>query len=179
MHAPDSPSGRLAGAEFLLRNGLRVLLRPSCGADAPQVAEAMRTASPTTLRNRFFVAVRSLPEAELRERLEVRSPDECCLVAVLKPQIIGGVRFVRRSDPEEAELAITVHDAFQRQGLGSELMRRLIPIARERGIRRLVGETLNDNQGLVALLGRFGPLRLTRKEPGIRHVELDLEPEGR
>jgi len=157
-----------------LSDGRQVLIRPSRADDAASVAAAMRTASPATLRNRFLVAFHALPEAELRQQLEVRSPEECCLVAVVDDCVIAGVRFVRSGDPDVAEFAITVHDRFQRQGLGTTLMRGLIAVARARDIRRLVGEALDDNQGILALLSRFGPVRITRREPGVRHLELEL-----
>ncbi len=167
--APDLVS------DFELRDGRRVAIRPSRAADAPSVAEAMSTASAATLRNRFLVAFHGLPEAELRERLEVKSPDECCLVAALGDRVIGGVRFVRSTDPATAEFAVTVHDEFQRQGLGTALMRCLVKAAEARGIRRLVGEALNENQGVLSLVTRLGPVRVTRSEPGVRHLELPLD----
>jgi acetyltransferase len=164
--------------EFELRGGRRVVIRPARAADAASVAEAMRTASAATLRNRFLVAFHGLPEEELRQRLEVTSPDECCLVAALGDRVIGGVRLVRTTDPVTAEFAITVHDEFQKQGLGTALMRCLVTAARARGIRRLVGEALNDNQGILSLVTRLGPVRVTRSEPGVRHLELPLDPLG-
>lgn len=161
--------------EFELPDRRRTVIRPARAADAPAVAEAMRTASRATLRNRFLVAFHGLPELELRQRLVVRSPGECCLVATLGDRVIGGVRFVRTVDPAAAEFAITVHDDFQKLGLGTALMRRLIQIARERGIRRLIGESQNDNGGIISLLSRLGPVRVSRLEPGVRRLELVLE----
>jgi hypothetical protein len=54
-------------------------------------------------------------------------------------------------------------------------MQCLIEVAQARGIRRLIGEALNENQGIVALLSRLGPFRVSRFEPGVRHLELPLE----
>lgn len=162
--------------EFELRDGRRVAIRPSQATDAVSVAAAMSTASAATLRNRFLVAFHGLPEEELRQRLVVKSPDECCLVAALGDRVIGGVRFVRTTDPATAEFAVTVHDEFQRQGVGTALMRCLVNAARARGIRRLIGEALNENQGVLSLATRMGPVRVTRSEPGVRHLELNLDP---
>jgi len=39
-------------------------------------------------------------------------------------------------DPEAAEFAIVVGDAFHRQGLGTKLLERLAQTALERGVRR-------------------------------------------
>lgn len=161
---------------FSLPDGRQVLIRPAQAEDAGSAAEAMQTASPATLRNRFLVAFHALPEAELRRSLEVRSPDECCLVAVFEGRVVAGVRFVRTVEPATAEFAITVHDRFQRQGLGTRLMQCLIEVAAARGIRRLIGEALDDNRGILALVNRLGPVRISRTEPGVRHLELTLAP---
>ncbi|HSH16358.1 MAG TPA: GNAT family N-acetyltransferase, partial [Verrucomicrobiae bacterium] len=123
----------------------------------------------------FFSALHSLPLTELRALLEANSTDACCLVATLDGRVIGGARFVRLGDPVSAEIAVTVHDTFQGQGLGTALMRELIGIARQRGIRLFTGEALNDNQAIIALLSRFGPVRITRQEPGVRHLEMELD----
>lgn len=159
---------------FTLRDGRRIQIRHSRAEDAESVAQAMATASTRTLRNRFFSALHSLPLTELRALLGANSTDACCLVAMLDGRVIGGARFVRLGDPASAEIAVTVHDTFQGQGLGTALMRELIGIARQRGIRLFTGEALNDNQAIVALLSRFGPVRITRQEPGVRHLEVEL-----
>lgn len=160
--------------DYLLEDGRRVQIRHSRAADAESVAEAMTTSSGRTLRNRFLSALHTLPLTELRALLAANSADACCLVATLEGRVIGGARFIRLGDPAAAEIAVTVHDTFQGQGLGTALMRELIGIARQRGIRLFTGEALNDNQAIVALLKRFGPVRITRQEPGVRHLEVEL-----
>jgi ribosomal protein S18 acetylase RimI-like enzyme len=173
MSVPRSdPAAEFPG--FTLRDGRRIQIRHSRAEDAESVAEAMATASSRTLRNRFFSALHSLPLTELRALLEANSSDACCLVATLDDRVIGGARFVRLGDLASAEIAVTVHDTFQGQGLGTALMRELIGIARQRGIRLFTGEALNDNQAVIALLSRFGPVRITRQEPGVRHLEVEL-----
>ncbi len=160
--------------DYILQDGRHIQIRHSRAEDAESVAQAMATASSRTLRNRFFSALHGLPLTELRALLEANSTDACCLVATLDGHVIGGARFVRLGDPASAEIAVTVHDTFQGQGLGTALMRELIGIARQRGIRLFTGEALNDNQAIVALLSRFGPVRITRQEPGVRHLEVEL-----
>ncbi|MGL4553054.1 MAG: GNAT family N-acetyltransferase, partial [Gemmataceae bacterium] len=52
-------------------------------------------------------------------------------------------------------------DAHQKQGLGRHLLTRLIEIARQRGVRRLVGQVLRENGPMLALTASlgFGPPR--------------------
>ncbi len=61
-----------------------------------------------------------------------------------------------RTSPEAADIAIVVGDAWQGKGIGRRLLTRLIEIARARGIRRLEGEMLSENQPIRNLLASLG-----------------------
>jgi GNAT superfamily N-acetyltransferase len=69
--------------------------------------------------------------------------------------VVGVGRFVFTA-PGEAELAITIGDCWQRQGLGAAMLDRLIAAARARGVVRLTGEALAANRGIAALLASRG-----------------------
>ena len=80
-----------------------------------------------------------------------------------------------RCTPEpEAELAITVERRFQNRGIGSELMRRLITAARNRGIKKLQLVAQPDNGRMRSLIRKFsGELRV---EPGTAEAEIPMLP---
>ncbi|KAG9393822.1 Acetyltransferase (GNAT) domain [Carpediemonas membranifera] len=54
-----------------------------------------------------------------------------------------------------AEVSYYVHDSFQRQGYGSQLLAFAINMARQLGYRQLVAILLNTNEGSVALLEKY------------------------
>ena len=87
--------------------------------------------------------------------------------------IVGGGRyFVVR--PGTAEVAFAVVDEFQGQGLGSGLMRHLITIARDAGLKEFIAEVLPDNAAMLKVFEKSG-LSLTRKrEAQVVHVVLQL-----
>jgi len=71
---------------------------------------------------------------------------------------VGVARYIRdAADPEAADLAVTVIDAWQRRGLGSELLARLSHRARQEGIRWFTALTSTDNEMVACLLRRAGP----------------------
>lgn len=70
-------------------------------------------------------------------------------------------RLQRLHGTPDAEFAIVVSDQFQGQGLGCELLRRLIDVARDFGIRRVRADILADNVAMQRLCERHG-FRLTR-----------------
>jgi len=72
-------------------------------------------------------------------------------------------RLVRQQRPEEAELGVLVTDRWQGTGLGTELVRRLIQIAREEKVSRIIAHILAQNEPMLALAKRFH-FHLTRDE---------------
>src|SRR5215813_3688075 len=88
--------------------------------DKPELAAALAHLSFESVHNRFLGAKPTFSPAELRYLTEVDGWDHVALVAspVDDPEAIVGVaRFVREvNDPETAEFAIVIDDAWQ--GLG-------------------------------------------------------------
>ncbi|MBP6725006.1 MAG: GNAT family N-acetyltransferase, partial [Halioglobus sp.] len=86
---------------------------------------------------------------------------EMALVAVLgehSPQaaIIGVARYIGNPDKQSCEFALTVADAWQKQGLGHQLMLRLMSIARERGLEVMEGDVLAQNSKMLRLCAALG-----------------------
>ncbi len=65
-------------------------------------------------------------------------------------------RLTKSPDGDEAEIAVLVSDKFQKHGFGTELIRRLIEIARDEKIRSIDANILQENLGMLALANRFG-----------------------
>ncbi|MFC1434388.1 GNAT family N-acetyltransferase [Streptacidiphilus sp. N1-3] len=59
-------------------------------------------------------------------------------------------------DDDSAEVAVLVEDAWQRRGLGSELVRRLVELAADAGIGQVYAVTTASNSGMIATLRRLG-----------------------
>ena len=94
------------------------------------------------------------------------------LVAVLEndagPVIVGGGRYVV-VQPGQAEVAFAVVDHHQGQGIGKALMRHLVAIARDAGLRELIAEVLPDNAQMLKVFERSGLDFRTRREPRVVH----------
>src|SRR5262249_46005019 len=106
--------------------------------------------------------------------------NEMVLIAELKDQqtpethILGVARLNRLQTEAEAEIAVLVSDEHQRKGLGTELLRRLVEIARDMGVSRILAEMLRDNVAIQTIFRRLGfRLRLLR-DPGYVQAILEL-----
>jgi acetyltransferase len=90
-------------------------------------------------------------------------------------EIIGVGRLTKAFGKREAEFAILISDRYQRHGLGSELLRRLIEIGRDEGLQRITGEFLPDNTGMRSVCQRLGfHFRRAIEDPTVVQAEIEL-----
>jgi GNAT superfamily N-acetyltransferase len=160
-----------------LRNGRRAEIRALKPADRAGLLEAVAHMSEEARYRRFFAPKRFFSEKEIDFYLNVDFMGHVALVAVVDesagPAIAGGGRFIE-SEPGRAEVAFYVDDAHQGQGIASALMRHLVVIAREAGMKALIAEVLPDNAPMLKVFERSGLPMTTRREAGVVHVTLDL-----
>src|SRR5262249_14436893 len=134
--------------------------------------------SPAAARSPFTcVSLRQNETLEIEFFLNVDFVDHVALVAVVyesgRPVIAGGARYVVVQSGK-AEVAFTVVDQYQGQGLGAALMHHLAAIAQGAGLKELIAEVLPDNVPMLKVFENSGfPLGIKR-EPQVVHVALRL-----
>jgi acetyltransferase len=80
------------------------------------------------------------------------------------------------ASPGDAELAIVLSDDWQGRGLGTKLLASLVLAAKRRGLRRLVGTTMSENDGMLALARKLGfKLAADPRSATITNLTLDLD----
>jgi acetyltransferase len=62
-----------------------------------------------------------------------------------REDILGVGRLIRVHGTRDAEFAILISDQWQRQGIGTELLARLVRIGKEEKLERIVADILSDN----------------------------------
>jgi len=102
------------------------------------------------------------------------------VVACLEDGMVRGAAELLRFDPpgaERAEIAVTVEKAWQDQGIGTELLRRALTIARNRRIEQIHMICLSENARMRHLAEKFrGRMIVLDREVGAT-VDL-LAPDG-
>lgn len=107
---------------------------------------------------RFFGHRATHPHEEVLRMVEV---DEACSAAFVarladNDELIGMGRIDADEASETAELGVTVADAWQKRGIGTALLERMIEAAREKGFTGLMAVVLPANIGMQRLLLRRG-----------------------
>jgi len=112
-----------------------VRIRPWRSGDEALLAASGRDVSAASLYARFFTGMSRLPVGYLRYVASAPRERWDAVVAVRAGRVIGWAEYGRYRDaPHEADLAVLVVDAWQRLGLGSALVRQLLPRCRRAGV---------------------------------------------
>lgn len=144
----------------LLPSGVEVVVRPIAVDDAAELAAGFLRLSAQARFRRFLTGMPALSRSQLNYFTDIDHRDHEALVALVPDggQIIGVARFVRsRTQPESAEIAVTIADSWQGRRLGTHLLRHLMDRARAEGITQITAEILPENRAMHALFRQLGP----------------------
>lgn len=163
-HTPVAPYPEQYASLWTMKDGNQVIIRPIRPEDEHLMVKFHNTLSDRTVYMRYFCSL-SLARRTDHERLaHICSCDyvsEMVLVAESKNSRTGehsilAVGRLNNLKNSQAEAALLVADAYQRLGLGTELLRRLLDIARDEGIHRILAEMLRDNVAVQRVFKRCG-----------------------
>jgi GNAT superfamily N-acetyltransferase len=119
---------------MMLRDGSQVLIRQVQPADAALLAEGFARLSARSRWMRYLAPKRELSPTELHYLTQIDHHHHEAIGAVDRAdgRGVGVARFVKdATDPQTADLAVTVIDAWQGRGLGTKLLIRLYDGARQ------------------------------------------------
>jgi acetyltransferase len=152
-------------SQFTMRDGVEVMLRPIRPEDEPLMSKFHETLSDDSVYTRYFSSL-SLSSRVTHERLvRICFVDYDRVMALVvdhkdevtgQHRILGVGRLIKMHTKNEAELAILVSDQCQKQGLGSELLRRIVQIARDEQLSSISAEILRVNPTAQRVFKKVG-----------------------
>jgi acetyltransferase len=158
------------------------VMRPIRPEDEPAMVRFHETLSERTVQLRYFTPM-NLRQRTSHERLSricfIDYAREMALVAVRQnpksgeDDIAAVGRLTKSLNGLNGEFGIIVSDRWQGQGLGKELLRRLIQIGRDENLVSITGYVLPDNQGMLNLTDQLGFTK-EQTEDGVLAVTLQL-----
>ncbi|MFI5303346.1 MAG: bifunctional acetate--CoA ligase family protein/GNAT family N-acetyltransferase [Nitrospiria bacterium] len=169
-------------SRWKLKDGTPILIRPIRPEDEPLMVKFHETLSKQTVYFRYFQDLK-LSQRVAHEQLTricfIDYDREMILVAELGDpksdarQVIGACRLSLMHGRREAEFSIMISDLFQRMGLGTELLKRLLQIGRVEKINKVRGDILLDNLPMQKVCEKLG-FTLNRTE-GDHLIECEIE----
>ena len=142
----------------VLREGLRLTLRPVLPQDCLLIGELMLGLSPAARRQRFHGVVK-LSAARLLQMSCIDYARQLALVVTAHvdgaERVIADARYCV-GDDETAEFALVVDERWQRQGIGSWALAALQQAATAAGVNTLQGAVHSSNAAMLALAQHCG-----------------------
>ncbi len=168
-----------------LKNGQEVRIRAMRSSDKGLVMEMFRNLEPESIYTRFFHAKKVLTDGDLKMITEVDFEKVVALAVTIGPEgsetMIGGGRYAcleTQGACLEAEVAFTVEEDYQGQGMAGMLLRRLITMGRAKGVKQFTAEVLAQNPAMLAVFSHSG-LPVKKKRDGeIIHATMSLTGDG-
>ena len=170
-------------APWTMRDGNQVTIRPIRPEDEPLMVKLHETLSDRSVYLRYFCSL-SLSRRVAHERLlKICFGDydrEMALVAeridpvTQERRIIGVGRLSKLHGRNEAEVAVLVSDQYQKLGLGNELLRRVVEVARDEKLSQVSAEMLTDNLAMQIIMKRLGFRVRTEEDMTSVRAFLDL-----
>ncbi|PIX97226.1 MAG: acetyl CoA synthetase subunit alpha, partial [Hydrogenophilales bacterium CG_4_10_14_3_um_filter_63_21] len=193
LHDPDTTVEQLPklairpypyeyAGSWTARDGAEFTIRPIRPEDEPAMVRFHENLSERTVYLRYLQQMQLSQRVGHDRMVRICFADydrEIPLVVEWKtPQgydIIGVARLSKVQGVNEARWAIVIADRFQGKGLGTELLRRMIDVARAEKVARLVADMSPDNVSMRQVFEKFGFKTVAQEGEGeLVRVELAL-----
>jgi acetyltransferase len=146
------------------RRGQTVTIRPIRPEDEPLMVDFHRGLSEGAVFLRYFQVVKLARRTSHEVLTRVCFVDydrEMVLVAEerganLTERQILAIASLTKLSGKDGEIAVLVTDTHQQHGLGTELVRRLVEVAHDERLERVVAFTMTDNHGMCGVFKRLG-----------------------
>ena len=176
LHPPETKADKLSrpvirpypaqySSDWMSRDGVQLKIRPIRPEDEPLMVAFHSNLSDQSVYLRYFHYL-NFDERVSHKRLArlcfIDYDREIALVVERansqsgKSEIIAVGRLVKHHISTQAEFAIVISDAYQKCGIGTELLRRLVEIGRSEGIERIVADMLPENRGMQRVCEMIG-----------------------
>ena len=143
-----------------LRTGQPVTVRFVEPGDGRALQAYFVTLSPAARYNRFTGASAGLSNQELDLLLHIGDDNRYAVIAEMTIDgvrtIVGEARYRFETTTGRVEFGLSVHDAYQRQGIGRALLANLECRAAALGADTMFGDTLRTNHEMQALAHSLG-----------------------
>jgi acetyltransferase len=152
-------------SDWTTRDGTAVTIRPIRPEDEPLMVRFHETLSERSVYLRYFHLM-NLSQRTAHERLTricfIDYDREMALVAERRDpatgerEILGVGRLTKVHGANDGEVAVLVTDRWHGQGLGKELLARLLIVGADEKLSRLLADILPDNRDVMRLCEKLG-----------------------
>lgn len=147
------------------KSGKEIHIRPIRPEDEPKLVEFHKHLSERSVYLRY-ASMMQISQRVAHERLaritHIDYDREMALIAewhdpeTNTDRVVGVGRLTKDLGTNDAEFAMLVIDEFQREGIGTELLRRLVQVGRDEGLDRITADILVQNRAMQHVSKKLG-----------------------
>lgn len=156
------------------------VLRPLHPSDERNLQEFFYSHTAETIQKRYGYSVQRMSRERASELVGVNQEVDLALGVFERRGPRQRLRAVGRyyldDDEQSAEIAFVVDETVRRQGFGSLLLKRMVEIARRRGLQSLWAFVSGDNLPMLRLFEKFGGRRESKAADNMVMIRIPLEP---
>jgi len=157
-----------------MKSGTEVTVRPIRPEDEPKLVDFHQRLSERSVYLRY-ASLMKLQQRVAHERLSricfIDYDREMALVAETDDNIIGVGRLTKQPGRNEAEFAMLVIDKYQGEGIGTELLRRLVRVGEDEGLDRITADILRQNRAMQRVCEKLGFKIIHSEDPAEEMVK--------
>ena len=164
-----------------LEDGEVLSVRPIRPEDEPAIVKFHEKLSERTVTKRYFQPM-NLRQRTAHERLThicfIDYDRQMALVAETRngkgsPEIVGVSRMSKQHGTNSAYTAVIIRDDYQGKGLGTDLFRRALEVARDEGLKHVHCNMLAEDQEMHHICRKLG-FRVTETGGELAHGDIEL-----
>jgi acetyltransferase len=177
LHMVISPYPNQHESWVSVEGGLDLFVRPIRPEDAPLMTELFQSLSQRSVYFRFFAPLRQFPHSMLARFTQIDYDREIALVAIqereAEEKMLGVARVIPGHNRKSGEFAVLVGDPWQGKGIGAQLLKRCLALAKKMGLQQVNGIVLAENTHMLALGRKLG--FKVRRAPDSTEYDLTID----
>jgi len=163
--------------------GAKVFMRPVKIDDEPILKEFFYSLSDQSIYRRFISSRKDMPHERLQEMVVIDYTKEMNVLAFLegdqKDVMVGLGQYGIDENTHTAEVAFTIRDDFQNQGIGSVLIEYLTNLAKREGLLGFTAEVLVENRPMMRVFEKMGFNIEKRSSSGVFELRMEFRSENK
>ena len=161
----------------MLADGAALFVRPVRMSDQESLQRLFYSLSDQSVYQRFLAHKSVHSDIEMRRLVDADYAASVGLV-VCEPsanEVVAMARYDVDPGTGLADIAFVVRDEWQRRGIGTGLMRRMLEIGQSKGLAGLTADVLASNPGMLMVFQRSGLNVQSKFEDGVHHLIMRLD----
>jgi acyl-CoA hydrolase/GNAT superfamily N-acetyltransferase len=161
------------------KKGQTIFFRPVKPTDERGIQDLVYALPQQDIYTRFFQNLKSFSHRVAMPMAAIDYSDRMAIVGMVgreepesKERIVAVGRYVRDPNTDLAEVAFTTDHDWQDRGIGTFLLRYLIRIAKEKGIKGFTADVLSQNTPMMKVFAKSGCPMKTNLEYGVYELEI-------